>query len=207
MGKNKVFAHSTSRLTFFFILAVFTVTAGCENPWMKRATAPLYKDKDGTLSLGDTGPGGGIIFYFDPAGFTMTDTGLPAHYLEAAPVDQGTYLKWASTAYETTLIGTGTAIGTGRDNTARILAADPTAPAALACDSYNNGGEDDWFLPSKDELDKLYDQRTLFSIPPQLFWSSSEFTYDSAAAESFLDSTQANCFKNLPNYVRAVRAF
>jgi hypothetical protein len=37
--------------------------------------------------LGDTGPGGGKIFYVSTEGFTMTDDNTTAHYLEAAPAD------------------------------------------------------------------------------------------------------------------------
>jgi hypothetical protein len=91
--------------------------------------------------LGSTGPGGGIIFYHDPNGFIMTDTGERAHYLEAAPVNMPRTLAWASSGFTSTNIsGTGTAIGTGRRNTALILAVDANAPAALACRNYSNNG-------------------------------------------------------------------
>ena len=44
-------------------------------------------------AVGDTGPGGGIIFYVSIAGFTVTGTGsFTAHYLEAAPVNIATTL-------------------------------------------------------------------------------------------------------------------
>ncbi|MFP3042720.1 InlB B-repeat-containing protein [Treponema primitia] len=135
-----------------------------------------------TYSLGDTGPGGGKIIYIDPAGFIMADTGLPAHYLEAAPVNQGTELAWASAAYvETDIPGTGAdgeigaeaEIGKGRQNTALILATDAAAPAALACKNYSGGGKTDWFLPSLDELKELYNQRSSLGIADDgFFWSS-----------------------------------
>ena len=115
--------------------------------------------------IGDTGPGGGIIFYQDSNGFTMTDTGEKAYYMEAATVNQGS-LAWASPAFIPpssggrgnwrSIEGTSTAIGTGRRNTALILATDANAPAALACKNYRGGGKDDWFLPSRDELDLMY---------------------------------------------------
>jgi hypothetical protein len=38
-----------------------------------------------SYSVGDTGPGGGIIFYVDSAGFTSN--GVTCHYLEVAPSD------------------------------------------------------------------------------------------------------------------------
>lgn len=45
----------------------------------------------GTCSLGDTGPGGGTIFYYSPSPFTMTGApcGSTCQYLEFAPVSWG----------------------------------------------------------------------------------------------------------------------
>jgi hypothetical protein len=46
-------------IVFFVIFAIVAGFAGCENPWMKAATAPLYKDKNGNSngSGGNNGPG------------------------------------------------------------------------------------------------------------------------------------------------------
>jgi hypothetical protein len=128
-----------------------------------------------TYNLDDTGPGGGKIFYRLVAGFTQyanaADTvGTTAHYLEAAPADMSGTLAWASEefippwrggtgAFES-ISGTGTAIGMGRKNTALIPETGTDAPAAKACNDYSNGGKTDWFLPSKDELNQLYVNRT-----------------------------------------------
>jgi formylglycine-generating enzyme required for sulfatase activity len=43
-----------------WFLALTAVVVGCENPWMKEAVAPLYKNKDGGNN--DTGGGGGYPF-------------------------------------------------------------------------------------------------------------------------------------------------
>jgi len=54
-------------------------------------------------------------------------------------------------------IKTGTAVGTGRANTAAIIAAQGRGSyAAQVCDDLVSGSFDDWFLPSKDELDLMY---------------------------------------------------
>ena len=187
----------------------------------------LCNSNCGALSynLGDTGPGGGKIFYLSETGFTMSDDNSTAHYLEAAPADMTTTLAWASSefippmgeGYEnggtgdwTDITGTATGIGTGRKNTALILATDDNAPAAKACNDYSNGDKTDWFLPSKDELNQLYVNRTsVGNMGTSDYWSSSQgFNNTYALIQKFLDGNQPNCGKNdTAISVRAVRAF
>ena len=62
-----------------------------------------------------------------------------------------------------TLLGaSGSALGTGRNNTNTILANCPTRPiAASYCDElWTYNGYNDWFLPSVDEVSELYTNRT-----------------------------------------------
>ena len=126
--------------------------------------------------IGDTGPGGGKIFYRDAGGFIMSNSGEKAYYLEVAPVNQGTSLAWASSGFEMiNITGTGTAIGTGMANTTAILAIDTNAPAARVCKEYSNNGKSDWFLPSIGELKELYKQRSLINITAGWLWSSSQY--------------------------------
>jgi hypothetical protein len=166
-------------------------------------------------NLGDTGPGGGKIFYRLEAGFTQyanaTDTtGTTAHYLEAAPADMsGTYM-WASTSYQSTNIsGTGEAIGTGRKNTALILATDVNAPAAKACKDYSSNGKTDWFLPSYDELNQLnLNTASVGNMGTGTYWSSSQHptVAGNALCRRFSEGS-AYFAKNSTYSVRAVRAF
>jgi hypothetical protein len=166
-------------------------------------------------SLGDTGPGGGKIFYISQDGFTvqMADSAqnYTAHYLEAAPADMSSTLEWASSGspYTSTYIYTGQAIGTGRENTARIRATDYGAPAAKACNEYSNNGKTDWFLPSLSELEELYKNRaSVGNMEVSVYWSSSEGSNDSAWYQSFSDGYRNyNAYKSNPYLVRAVRAF
>ena len=159
--------------------------------------------------VGSTGPGGGIIFYHDPNGFIMTDTGETAHWLEAAPENMPTRLAWASRGFTNTNIpGTGTAIGTGRQNTTLILAVDANAPAALACKNNRNNGRNDWFLPSRDELTALYDSRDIVGyLGEEWFWSSSQYDGYGAWSQNFGSGSQIGAAKVNLNDVRAVRAF
>ena len=159
-------------------------------------------------SIGDTGPAGGKIFYVntDPAIVDWT-------YLEAAPSDFPDSYKWGNT---TTEVGkTGTAIGTGESNTAAIVAAMVAAGfteeyAAKACADYTLGGKDDWFLPSRDELNELHKQRYSvggFSLN-NIYWSSSEASSGNASMQNFSNfGNQFDLTKANSGDVRAVRAF
>jgi len=182
---------------------------------------------DHQYELGDTGPAGGIIFYVAPAGFTMTDDGSIAYYLEAAPANMATTLRWSTLTWQEyvdsgyndslwlDIPGTET-IGTGRENTALILVLDPTAPAALACKNYFAIGYEsfnDWFLPSRDELNAMYIARAapnnVAGLPTtsDFFWSSSRNYDGNAWLQRFDDGGQTYGNKSGGHYVRAVRAF
>jgi hypothetical protein len=56
----------------------------------------------GTCIVGDTGPGGGKVFYVRAGGGTFTSTGSDCNtackYLEAAPTDQSAAIVWATAA-------------------------------------------------------------------------------------------------------------
>lgn len=151
-------------------------------------------------SIGGMGPAGGIVFY-------ITDGG--AHGLEAAPTDQ-TSATWGCSG---TLIGsTDTAIGSGAQNTADILANCAEAGiAAKVADTYTLNGYDDWFIPSKDEWNSLsrliYDEK-LVGFDAGYYWSSTE--HDAIAARvtfSPVPNTWSLGYKTDTKPVRAVRAF
>jgi hypothetical protein len=162
-------------------------------------------------NLGDTGPGGGKIFYRSESGFTMTDDNSTAHYLEAAPANMTTTLAWASSDYYalTRITGTAEGTGTGRKNTDLILATDTSAPAALACKNLTTGGKTDWFLPSKDELNQLYNNRTsVVNLSNSNHWSSSQSDGNNAWYQSLGNGNQDYYYTKGSTYsVRAVRAF
>jgi hypothetical protein len=181
-----------------------------------------------TYQIGETGPGGGKIFYYSEEGFAVqmvnSAQNYIAHYLEVSPADVGT-LAWASSAFIPSDFGgtgswlniegtTATAIGTGRKNTALILATDADAPAAKACNDYTGGGQTDWFLPSENELIQLYVNRSAVGIAggSVAYWSSTQredYYYGRNGARScaFLSGNMGNSNKNEKKPVRAVRAF
>jgi hypothetical protein len=161
------------------------------------------------FDIGETGPGGGKIFYYSEEGFTveMTDPAqnYTAHYLEAAPVDMAGMFVWSAS---TAVSGTAAGIGTGRRNTARIL---NVSPAAKACTNYSNNGKTDWFLPSKDELYRLYINRASVGNLTTKFYASSTHgggNSNGAWGVNFINGDQAlqiYCYSVFT--VRPIRAF
>lgn len=147
---------------------------------------------------------GGIIFYIDGTG---------QHGLVCAPSDQGIRIAWG--CYGATIAGAdGTAIGTGNQNTIDIMSGCATLGiAAQLCGDLVLGGYDDWYLPSKDELNLLWLNRTIiggFSVANySSYWSSSEYSNTYAWLQSFITGTQFydNKGYSQDHYVRAIRSF
>jgi hypothetical protein len=208
------------------VILLGSLFVSCENLWMAEILGPLFKDKDTAklYAVGETGPGGGIVFYYNPEGFSMADGGT-CHYLEAAPDDalNGTRpFAWAAYGTESydNVSGTYDHIGSGRQNTDLILAAalpspETTAPAASACKNYNGGGKTDWFLPSIDELDKIMNSGVVPDVDYDEqaekygYWSSTQdgTYYDSACYYRLKEGKILSNNKDFTFNVRPIRAF
>jgi hypothetical protein len=116
--------------------------------------------------VGNTGPGGGLVFYVQasggtfPCGVTLAST---CKYLEAAPTS-GT-AAWTDAQYKwsgnvTTAVGAnaqGVVVGTGLKNTEAMVLNDATASKAGTIARAYRGPNTltDWYLPSKDELNQM----------------------------------------------------
>ena len=182
--------------------------------------------------IGDTGPAGGKIFYVE-SGATYPEW----KYLEASPAELGK-CRWAwgtfdelgneQGALDYIVNGAkGTTIGTGKANTDAILAlllkpSYPstefvTVPAAKAADDYIAGTYDDWFLPSKNELNALYQSKVLtVSGDEHYYWSSSQhddpnrnqcaWAQDFGTSDPGLQTEEAKNHDSR-TYVRPIRSF
>ena len=76
------------------------------------------------------------------------------------------------------------------------------------CADYTVGQYDDWYLPSKDELNQLYQQQTAIGgFEGDYYWSSTEYNNGNAWFQFFTNGSQSGYGKSNPCYVRAVRAF
>jgi len=165
--------------------------------------------------VGETGPGGGTIFYVDmrrPAGSQYFEAACAGwqNYCDGTTPDPET--QWGC---KTSLISgaDGTAIGTGEQNTADILAGCATSGiAARLADAYSYSGESDWFLPSKDELNQMYVEKIRipgFTFGNYYYLSSSEYDADFHWHQTFFgNGDQAYFWKNYSsNLLRPVRSF
>ncbi|MCX6266249.1 MAG: hypothetical protein NTW16_02680, partial [Bacteroidetes bacterium] len=146
--------------------------------------------------------GGGIIFYLDATG---------QHGLIAAPSDQRSCAQWGCPV--TFIGGTSTLPGTGKANTTIIVNGCNEADiAAKICNDLELNGYDDWFFPSKDELDLMYQQKTVVGgFSESGYICSSEADQWSAWTLYTFDGTWNNYLGKIGEWgycaVRAVRAF
>ena len=80
--------------------------------------------------------------------------------------------------------------------------------AARLCGDLTQGGYSDWYLPSKDELNKLYTNRVILGMSGLFYWSSTEYDQNNAWYQNFVtDGSQTNVSKNSNVWVRAIRSF
>jgi hypothetical protein len=150
---------------------------------------------------------GGIVAYILQAGDPGYDANVP-HGLIAAPSDQSTGIQWYNGSHVTTG-ATATALGTGNANTNTIVSVQGAGSyAAKLCYDLVLNGYSDWYLPSKDELNKLYINRTAIGgFAAAIYWSSSEYVNYGAWGQAFYSGGQYDFGKGNTYVVRAVRAF
>jgi len=156
------------------------------------------------ISIGDFFEGG-IVFYLDGNGGGMvcdiTDLSIGAEW-----GCYGTY-TWAN----------GTAMGTGAQNTIDIDTTCTTPGiAADICANFSIWGYTDWFLPSKDELNEMYQNKETINdvavalggtVFGTIYWTSSEYDQNISWYQYFTDGGQDSTSKTSTFRVRAIRAF
>lgn len=172
----------------------------------------------------EAGPGEGNIFYYNKSGFVQKSVNddLPdeiCYFLEAA-MDESKVLIEEVEVNETfplmpstaAVDAYGEAIGTGRFNTSSFHSSTThNTPAADYCYNFDGGGMNDWFLPSKDELNELYNKKGLFgNFQNDRYWTStqdSDYPSSHAWYQDFSDGSQGVEEKEREMYVRPMRAF
>ena len=159
---------------------------------------PAYK-------IGDTGPAGGLIFY---------DKGNNSggwRYLEAAPVAAEFQAVWS--VRSTRVEGLQELVGSGKRNTQSIVEkfkqiSGEWDTAAQKADDLIFNKFDDWFLPSKAELDLMYGnlkRKNLgnFNIE-SLYWSSSN-NNNEISVQDFENGEITSRYGGRKYFVRPIR--
>lgn len=161
-----------------------------------------------TLAIGDFHEGG-VIFYLDSTG---------KHGYVCAPPEQSYGCEWGCLPIIVPNVN-GVEIGTGAQNTESIVSTCSSLDiAAGICDTLTLNDYEDWFLPSKDELNLIYENQDLIN-PTALanngellqrvnYWSSSHATNNSVWVQ-YLGSggSQYSNPEGNRNHVRAIRSF
>ena len=157
------------------------------------------------LAIGDSYGGGKVGYILQPGDPAY----LPGevHGIVVTSANQSTGMVWGCLGQ--LIGGTSTDMGTGESNTDQIAenCSDQNIAAKL-CNDLVLGGYNDWYLPSKDELNKLYLHKdAIGGFFGGDYWTSSEFNDEIAWVQSFVNGYQGFNFRAYPSHVRAIRTF
>jgi len=169
-----------------------------------------------TINLNDVGEAaaigdfrdGGVVFWVDPADNT--------HGLVSAVSSQSFGAEWGCQG--TGVASTYSNIGSGAANTVAIEATCTTqGTAADLAANLSLNGYDDWFLPSRFELNEYYTNKDIVNAtaeanggttPHQFYWSSTQSTSNLGAfVVNVTTGVSGSSGKSTLYGVRAVRAF
>ena len=174
------------------------------------SSAPASSSPGGrarSYALGDVGPGGGLVFLIS-GGLTY----------EMAPK------TWSGGASDPTIawcnvtgtnIAGATSNSDGSTNTTAMQAA-CTSGAAVSARAYAGGGQSDWFLPSRDELNAMYNYKGsivdtatygFVGDVSAAYWTSTQYDATNAWTRALSNGSEYVFSKGSTKYVRPVRAF
>lgn len=205
----------------YIIGATNTTDAPLFTPTITSPVAGDYLRYDGVnwvnvnfiYKVGDTGPGGGIIFFVDRyneyADFSV---------LEVAPVGVQVQRIWATNANSnqtTAVFGADSrGLGAGYQNTIDIVAQTGNVAATCAaayCADLVSGGRSDWYLPSISEVELIrnvvYNELGVGGFVNGGYWSSTENSTSTAWYHTFHEANFITQAKSQNFYVRPVRRF
>jgi hypothetical protein len=160
--------------------------------------------------VGDTGRGGGTVFYVDEgaaAGSRYMEVVVAGMTPAWDETNAGSFYPWCVGPGATTDVATDSAIGSGATNTTNMVEA-CTSGAANSARAYTGGGltAGSWSLPSKDELEKL-EISGVGELTASSYWSSSQYSDNTVDAWAQRLDVQKVGDKITPISVRPIRAF
>lgn len=163
------------------------------------------------LAIGDTYGGGKVAYLMQPGDTTYNAN--VQHGLIVSLADQADNAKWTNASAIVSCNSGSVGLLKGSANTDSIIKYNPSpiTTAASIARAHRGGNYADWYLPSKNELEKLYINRFAigFNINPlnSTYWSSSENGLNDAWGQRFSVGNQGSIYKFNTLYVRAIRAF
>jgi hypothetical protein len=203
-SRNIPAGPTIAALTERYAPATSGAAAGSASPARSAPPGGAESPAPKTYKIGDKGPGGGIVFY------DKYSTAGGWRYLEAAPVETEQKNSWG----DVTPNGTSPAIGDGKRNTQLIVEAlrnKKIGGAAQYCDDLEYGGLTDWFLPSRDELNLMYQnlkEKGLDGFAGDYYWTSSLYSDAYPYYQRFNNGEQGYTSSRTNSYrVRAIRQF
>ena len=211
----------TSRNSFFLLTGLLALMAwSCDDKvdLPEEDTVP----NDAAYAVGDTGPGGGIVF------LDKGDSTNGWRYIEISMADLG-QAEWG--CFNTPVTeARNSGVGTGGKNTDEIISfhdalqsyytnpgncsneSDGTVAAKIVAD-YTANGLDDWHLPSSQEMLRAYQNLEVAGLASFdtefLYWTSTEVNDNTAVAIDFANGDSGLLCKQCSEVVtvRAVRYF
>jgi hypothetical protein len=147
--------------------------------------------------------GGGVIFYVDISG---------QHGLIAATSDISDGIRWDDGSNADTYVNS-TLLFSGDNNTDQLVAIYGDGDyAAKLCKDLELNGFDDWYLPSKSELEELYEYRVqVGGFADDYYWTSSENSNEDyrflAFRVHFGTGLSSTFYKDFEARVRPIRVF
>jgi hypothetical protein len=200
----------SSKTMVLLLLCIIVIFSGC-----------IKEENPENVTVGEPFQGGVVAYIFKPGdpGFVEGKT----TGIIIAPVEEVFTSQWGCQG--TAVGGTSTALGAGRTNTERVLAFHDALPdfynnptqchpanngsvAARVTLNFNLGGYNDWFMPSLEEMNYLYDNRDLIGgFSTVEYWSSCESNATNACVMSFVTGEQLSKPKSEERRVRVIRFF
>ena len=192
---------NTSEVGYYYIS--YIATNDFSSVELKRKVTVL-------ANIGQTYKGGMFFSYLQPGDIGYVDGEI--HGLLCSTSDQSTGVPWGCQSGN---VETSDLMGSGANNTLLIEnSCGEASIAAKICSDLTLNGYSDWHLPSKNELQFIYQNLHLnglgnFSVTPgdNFYWSSSQFNNMSAWHRYFAVDYETTGSKTGSLRVRAIRKF
>lgn len=167
----------------------------------------------GACIVGNTGPGGGKVFYVAGSPFACGPTGgATCTYLEVSTTaTQAEFCDAANTVGDVGSTRLATlnpdTIGAGYASTL-VITSQCSGGAAVNARAFNGGSLNDWYLHNRGELQEIYANRVALGVTISEYWQSVSNSATRFGYQNFSDGYRYNDgVKNDVKQFRPIRAF